>query len=614
MTIELGFAELTLGDSRFGIIDVPGHERFIRTMVAGATGIDIALLVVAADDSVMPQTMEHLEILHLLGVRHAVVALTKIDAVDAETSAMAAEDIRALLAGSPLSEVPVCPVSSVTGQGMEALKDALRAVAECISLPQEAKPFRLAIDRVFNIPGRGTVVTGSTLCGEAAVGDVLELQPAGLACRVRGLQSHGQPCDLVRRGQRAAINLAGIDREQVERGGELATPGFLNPSRMMEARVTLLASARHSMKSAATFRLNIGTRDLPVRVVLIDRAILNPGESAYAQLRSGDPLIGVYGQRFILRSEATGRTVGGGTVLIPDARRKKRDAGASAGILHALEAGDSSCRLEQVLRLAGFARPTDLELCAKAGVNLDEIPALTNQLRAERRWIALLGSERFATPAAVNDLTERLVAWIERFHRAHPEEPGRKKDAVLGWLERVAGRNEARPILEELVRRKKLKTLGRFVCSPAFAPTLSAADEKLLHAVIEDIRRGAFQPPTSDALPSAAGVEKKRVDRLLTLAAALGELVLIEPDMYLHAEFEKRLRETVADRIRRHGPATVAEIRETLQSTRKYAVPFAEYLDKIGWTRRVGDRRVLAADIPSVSVPNVPPTDANHGP
>jgi selenocysteine-specific elongation factor len=261
-----------------------------------------------------------------------------------------------------------------------------------------------------------------------------------------------------------------------------------------------------------------------------------------------------------------------------------------------LDTGDASDRVEEVLRLSGFQSLTELQLCARTGVELDDVPDVLKQLRAQRRWVAVAGTSVFAPPAAVDDLTRRLTRWLERFHRKHPELPGRPVDSVLGWLERMTNRSLARSLLESMVHGGRLKRLGRFACLPAFAPSLTAADGKLMAGMIDAIREGEFHPPALNDLALGPQADRKRRERLATLAAALGQLIQIDPKIYLHPDVEGRLRKRVADLIADRGRVTVADVRETLSSSRKYVVPFLEYLDRIGLTKRTGDHRVLAGN------------------
>ena len=595
MTIELGFADLTFDGIVLGVVDVPGHERFVRTMVAGATGIDLALIVVAADDSVMPQTIEHVEILNLLGVSRGVVAVTKIDTVDAELVELVIDDVQRLLADSPLADAPICPVSSVTRAGLDELRMAIQRVGLEVETAPARGPFRLAVDRVFTVQGRGTVVTGSVGRGSVAEGDALEVLPAGVTCRVRGLQTHGVHVNRIESGQRAAINISGIDRAAIERGSQLATPGFLHPMHMIDVRLNYLASCPRPLKSTSVVRLEVATTEQPVRVVLLEGNALAPGASACAQLRCGQPLFVTYGERFIIRDETATRTIGGGIVIAPRSTRRKRDRSLELARLSRLESGDPTDRLEQVLRLTRFVRPTDLQLCAWAGVELDELEAALDTLAKQKRWLPVGATGVCAVPDTIDDLEDRLTRWLKRHHEQHPELPGRSVDSVLGYLERLTDRALGKPLFELLTARKTFKLLGRFVCLPAFAPSLSAADERLLAAMIAEIRTGAFLPPRLDELTVAAQGDRKRWDRLATLAVALGELVPIEPKMYLHVDIERQLRDRVAELIRDRGGVTVADVREALGSTRKFVVPFLEYLDRIRFTTRTGDTRQLAA-------------------
>lgn len=596
MTIELGFAAMTIGDTQFGVVDVPGHERFVRTMVAGATGIDIAVLVVAADDSVMPQTIEHVEILNLLGVSRAVVALTKIDMVDESMVDLVTEELTELLASTSLAGAPICPVSSITGEGIESLKAAILKVAADIPVQQTALPFRMAVDRTFIVQGRGTVVTGSVLRGAVAGGDALEIWPGGNVCRVRDLQAHGATNVQLIRGQRAALNLSGIDFEDVSRGVELATPGYLQPSKLLDVRLKALSRADRAIKSPMRARLEMGTREIPVRVILYGTTELAAGESSFAQIRSGEPITATHGQRFILRDESASRTLGGGVVLRPLGIRKRQAESSDFASLERIKKGDAATRVQEVLRAAGFEHPSDLQICARAGVEVAEIPSLLEQMKAAKHLTPVPGTQTFVVPETMDDLAARTISWLERHHRSHPDSPGRPVDAVLGWLERVTkNRALARPLLDHFQATKKVRLLGKFVCLPAFAPAISAADEKTLVAFVAEVRAGRFQPVTSTEYSESHGVDRKRMQKLLTLAVTQGELISIDGTIYLHADTEAEMRRIVARCIAEHGSATVAQIREALQSSRKFAVPFVEYLDRIGFTKRNGDVRTLAS-------------------
>ncbi|RME41183.1 MAG: selenocysteine-specific translation factor [Planctomycetota bacterium] len=565
----------------------------MRTMVAGASGIDLALLVVAADDAVMPQTREHLDILDLLGVRRGVVALTKIDIVDEETAALAAEDVRELLAGSGLAGAPICPVSSVTGAGLDELKRALLSAAEGVPEKPRGGPFRMTIDRVFTVAGRGTVVTGSVLRGTVREGDVVEVLPAGHTCRVRGLQSHGKEAVELEGGRRAALNLSGVERDSLARGMELAAPGYLTPTRMIDAEVVYLSSNARPLPAGRTVRLEIGTRELRVRIVFHGDKELSPGGRAFARLRSGEPFTAAYGQRFILRDETATRTLGGGVVLRPVVPRRRSGAD-EADRLRTLRDGDPAERVAEVLRLWRFDPPQTPALCAQAGVEPEAVPEILASLKQRRRYVPIGDNGTFVVPQACEEVRERMVRWMRRFHEIHPDQPGKPVDSVVGYLDRLTGRNLGRALFEDFERQGVIRRRERFVSLKEFSPSLSAADQRLLSEMVEEIRRGGFQPPLLDALSIKERADRKRWERLASLAVASGELVPIAPKLYLHRDWEARLRQQVAELIRSEGGVTVAQVREALQSSRKYVVPFLEYLDRIGWTKRSGDLRYLA--------------------
>jgi selenocysteine-specific elongation factor len=640
MTIELGFAELDLGDVRFGVVDVPGHEKFVRTMVAGATGIDVALVVVASDDSVMPQTVEHVEILDLLGVHRAVVALTKCDVVDRDMLALVAEEVRNLLSTTPMRDAEIIPVCSLTGEGIAELKAALHRVALLIEQRSNAGPFRMAIDRVFTIQGRGTVVTGSVLAGRVATGDSLELHPIGRTCRVRDVQSHGRVEDRLLAGQRAALNLIGVERDSVERGFELAAPGYLTPSKIIDARLTLLpshsrrptdvGSASKPLRDQQRVRIGMGATEHIAKLVILDD-ILSPlvgGTPAscalnlpnshvlFVQLRFLTPVTAVHGQRFILRDETATRTMGGGVVLRPVARRARRtgkhasDVPPRAGIsqercgLEILSTHGGAERVEEVWRYAGFEPLTELQIAARAGVDPLRVAAMIAELQSAGRLTSLTdesistsvmpGTARRVTLSTWQAVTDRVLAQLGKYHAAHPDQPGCPIDTITGWIDRKTTAGVGKLMFDRMVADGKLRALGRYVALPAFAPALSVQDEKCYAAMLAEFRAAAFKPPLLSDLKITNQATLQRMTRLAKLAIAAGDLAQISPEIFLHAETEQQLREIVARLIDTGREVTVAEVRQATDSSRKFVVPFLEYLDRVGFTQRIGDIRVRA--------------------
>ncbi len=366
ITIDLGFAELEIGEFRFGIVDVPGHERFVRNMLAGATGMDVAMLVVAADDSIKQQTREHLDILRLLALRAGVIAITKCDLSESDWIDLVEDEIRELVSGTFLEQAPIVRTSATTGLGLDEVREHL-AVAAGQSLearPRAAAnaPFRMAIDRTFTIAGHGTVVTGSVSSGHCSLGDDLIIEPGAVKVRVRGLQNHDRSVETLHRGQRAAINLAGIHHEQIVRGQELATPGHLKPSRLLTVRIQMVAGASRPLKNRSRIRLHVGTADLAATVVLLDKDSLRAGEEGLAQLFLAQPTVTTWNQPFVLRSPSPVVTIGGGQVLVPDAEKIRRADAKVLQWIRQLRSADPVQRASAAVYFAGLREwhPRDL--------------------------------------------------------------------------------------------------------------------------------------------------------------------------------------------------------------------------------------------------------------
>jgi selenocysteine-specific elongation factor len=599
ITIDLGFAELTLGDVRLGIVDVPGHERFVRNMLAGATGIDLALLVVAADDSVKPQTREHLEILKLLALEHGVLALTKCDLPDADWIDLVEAEVRDLVRGTFLASAPIVRTSAATGLGLEELNAALADAADRAShaarIRRLSGPFRLAIDRTFTIAGHGTVVTGSVASGSARIGDAMVIEPGGIAVRVRGLQSHDRVCDEVHRGQRAAINLAGVHHDQIRRGQELAVLGYLRPSRVISAKMKLAETVPRPLKNRARVRVHLGTAELMASVVLLGAERLEPGAEAFAQLFLNEPTVSTWGQPLVLRSESPVMTIGGGTVLDPNAPKLPRNDPEVLARLSALTAGDAAERAAAALSFIGLADWQPADLVRAAGIDhpteiVEELlPAgklvvlpisPSRALRVERRWL--------------NDVFRRVETILEQQHAEFPLRTALDRSRLVHRLEYLGDEPVVAAILSAMSREGRLTTSERGIALPGRGPQLSKNEQKLLTEIIDTYRTSGYESPTVEEIRARATKNQQVVEQLIALAAAEGQLVDVGGGFYLHADVERRLRETLAAAISAGQGRTVSQIRELLGTSRKYAVPLCEYLDRSGFTRREGDLRFLA--------------------
>ncbi|MHB8864012.1 MAG: selenocysteine-specific translation elongation factor [Pirellulaceae bacterium] len=598
ITIDLGFAELSVGSYRLGIVDVPGHERFVRNMLAGATGIDVALLVVAADDSIKPQTLEHFDILRLLDLRAGVIAVTKCDLADAAWIALVEEEIRDFVRGSFLESAPIVRTSTMTGEGLDALRRELAAAAQRAGELRTADtanaPFRMAIDRTFTIAGHGTVVTGSVSSGATQVGDELSIEPGGWRVRIRALQNHDRPTQQVHRGQRAAINLAGVHHGSIERGQELATPGHLCPTRLLSVQLRAVDSLVRPLKNRSRVRVHVGTAELLATLVLLDCDSLGAGQSAFAQLYLAAPAVTTWNQPFVLRSESPVQTVGGGQVLVPNAERLRRNAAESLERLTLLKSDQPSQRASAALYFAGWRNWHPADLARTAGI--DDAQAVSDELRAQGVLLEVAMSPtrtlRFHRDI-LDQLCHRIETWLEKLHHRSPLRTSIDRQQLRQGFNYVE-EGVFDLALAALRQAGKIRLTDRGVALEGQGPKLSQNERKLLTQLIEDYRRAGLESPTVKQMQQMATKNQASVPPLIALAAANGELVEVTADYFLHADVDQAIRGRLAEALSEGTGLTVSQIREILNTSRKFAVPYCEYLDRIGFTRREGDMRWLA--------------------
>ncbi|HEY7157653.1 MAG TPA: selenocysteine-specific translation elongation factor [Gemmataceae bacterium] len=596
ITIDIGFAILDLPPFRLGIVDVPGHERFIKNMLAGATGIDLAVLVVAADDSVMPQTREHLEILQLLGLRHGVLALTKCDLVDETTREVVELEVRDLVHGTFLENAPLVATSAHTGQGIAELKAALAEACRQVEERGGEQWFRLALDRSFIVQGHGTIVTGSATSGRLRVGEEVEWLPRGERVRVRSLQNHDQAVEEVHRGQRAAVNLAGVRHEDVVRGQELATPGYLTPSRVMTVRLHCLADMKRPLKHRMPVRFHLGTAEIMCTLSLLDTDVLEPGQWGLAQVFLDEPAMGTWGQPFVLRESSATQTLGGGQVLQPAARKVRRRHVEMLERIERLWTGDARQRALTVAWFGSFGGFTIPELVRGANVGPDEAAELVAKLKEEGQLVEVVVSSArrlLLHRDMVSELEGRILAALDRLHEQFPLMSTHDRQKVQSQLDYVGDDALVHATVDRLIASKKLVGDLRRVGRADFKPKLSANLRKLKDKVAAAYQEARFQPPEPDSFAGQAGGNAANLKDLFDVCVAEGYLIPIAEDIYLHAGVEAEMRRLVRERLAEGKGLTVAEIRDMLGTTRKYAVPLCEYLDRVGVTRREGDLRVL---------------------
>jgi selenocysteine-specific elongation factor len=596
ITIDIGFAILDLPPYRLGIVDVPGHERFVKNMLAGATGIDLAVLVVAADDSIMPQTREHLEILRLLGLRHGVIAMTKCDLVDETTREVVELEVRELVQGTFLENAPIVATSAHSGQGIPELKAAIAEACKLVEERRGQQWFRLAIDRSFIVQGHGTVVTGSVTSGSLRVGDEVEWLPRGERVRVRSLQNHDRPVEEIHRGQRAAINLAGVHHEDVIRGQELATPGYLVPSRVMTVRLHCLADMKRPIKHRMPVRFHLGTAEIMATVALLDADAIEPGQWGLAQVFLDEPAMGTWGQPFVVRESSAMQTLGGGQVLQPVARKIRRRHIEMLECVERLWNGDARERALTVAWFGAFAGFTVADLVRGANIAPDEAEQLVSRLKSQRELMDVVISPArrlLLHKDMVHELEERILTALDRLHEQFPLMSTHDRQKVQSHLDYVGDDALVHATVDRLMASKKLAGDLRRIGRADFKPKLSANLRKLKDKLVSAYQEARFQPPEPASFAGQAGGNAANLRDLFDVCAAEGYLVHIADDIYLHTDVEAEMRRLVRERLAAGKGLTVAEIRDLLGTTRKYAVPLCEYLDRAGVTKREGDLRVL---------------------
>ncbi|MFO7675395.1 MAG: selenocysteine-specific translation elongation factor [bacterium] len=590
MTTDLGFAFLS--DS-VTIIDVPGHEKFVRHMLAGASTIDVVVLVVAADDGVMPQTREHFDICRLMGIERGMVVINKADLADADWLELVRDDVAELVRGSFLEGAPVIAASAATGQGVEEVRAALEALVAQVRGRKDRGVFRMPVDRSFIIKGFGTVVAGTVLSGSCRVGDRLELLPGRHEVRVRGIQRHNLAVGEARVGDRAALNLQGLAREDVARGFVVATPGYYMPTDVLNGTLALLAGPERPLRNMTRVRVHIGTSEVMGRAVLLDRKQLAPGEEGLVQLRLEEPVVCDWNDHYVLRSYSPQHTIGGGVVLEPGAVRERRFDAATIARLEAQSTGDSRAVLEQALARDGLeARQPDQLARALVMVEAD-FAAHLSALEQEGRAVRFRFEGRDYVVHAENLARARaaVVAATEEFHRESPFRVGLKRPE----LRARAGRGFSVPLFEhvtgELVEAGELVDEAGRLRRPGHQIRLVAEEQALFDSAAAAVRAGRFSPP--DLAETMAGARKAVAERVRTALFETGVLVDVGEGVVFHRDAISEAREVLTALFAKSAELAATEVRQALGTTRRYAIPLLNHFDSTGLTQRRGDKRVL---------------------
>jgi selenocysteine-specific elongation factor len=588
ISIELGYAYTALpGGGVLGFIDVPGHERLVHTMVAGAAGIDLALLVIAADDGIMPQTREHLAILTLLGITDAVVALTKADRADQQRLAQVTDDIQALLAATSLAGSRVFPVNAIRAddQGTQALSAHLHALAEQAAVRPTRQLFRLPVDRVFTLPGHGTVVTGTVFAGRVRSGDVLEVMPQGARVRVRSIHAQNRPAEEGRAGERCALNLVGIDTTAVKRGDWLAAPGALVPGTRLDVRLALLPRVPR-LTPWARLHIHLGTAQHVGHVVLLTCEELHAGQQGLVQLVLERPACAVHGERFIARDAQAAHTVGGGVVIDPAGPARRRRTPQRLAWLAALERLPQNGLAPLILAAPQGIRLADLARLACLPEELIVLPPTAHLLGSGARSFVLHAAAREA-------LRQRALAALKSFHERSPEEPG----VDLARLRRMAAPEIDdglwRALMEELLAERGVRRSGAWWHLPEHSVSLSAEERALLARLQPLIAAGRFDPPWVRDLAARLAESEERVRAVLHKGATRALVYPIVRDLFYDRARVAELAAIFAQLGAVHGRVNAAQYRDALGLGRKRAIQILEFFDRVGFTRRVRDTHVL---------------------
>lgn len=593
ITIELGFAFMKLeSGTNVGIIDVPGHEKFVKNMLAGAGGIDLVLLVIAADEGVMPQTREHLAICELLKIKTGLVVLTKKDLVDEEWVQMVSEDVASFLKGTFLEGKPVIPVSSRTGEGIDTLKKAVEKLAEEVEAKKADGSFLYPIDRVFIMKGFGTVATGTVVSGRVRVDDKIEVLPRGIEGKIRGIQVHNQSSQEAVAGQRAAINLQGIEKSDIRRGEVMGHAGKFKPSYILDASLNLLPDAPHPLKNRQRIRFHLGSCEIMARTVLLDKEELKPGEQSFVQIRLERPTVALTGDNYVIRSYSPMITIGGGEILNILTQKHKRFDQKTLDELKTLKEGSSEDVVESHVLSSGFKGIGLEDLLVILPLDKKSIENAASQLISEKKIISIQDKKSFIHTDIFEKLKEKLKGELESFHKKSPLRPGMSKEELKSRVSMISDR--AYSYLVERLKVEKVIVLDKDqIRLSSHKVALGKEQEELKEKIEKEYFSAGFMPPNTEDLLKKFSINEKRFMELASLLSKEERLVKVKDKIFFHKESLLKAEKSLTDFLLKNKEITAAEFRDLLNISRKFAIPLLEYFDAKKVTLRVGDKRVL---------------------
>jgi selenocysteine-specific elongation factor len=593
ISIDLGFAPFRLPGGRLaGVVDVPGHERFIHNMLAGAAGMDLVMLVVDASEGVMPQTREHLAILELLGLQNGIVVITKIDLVEEEWQELVQEEIREELKGTFLEQAPIRAVSALQNQGIDELKILIEEMTTGLETRNAAGPLRLPVDRSFIIAGFGTVVTGTLIQGSVKTGDTVAVVPPGVEARVRNIQVHDNDVREACAGTRVALNLSGLEKDQVLRGSVVSTPGYYRQTDLIDASVTLLASAPRRIKNLDPVHFFLGTSRSVAKLLLLDRDELKPGESAPVQCRLDRPLVAERGDPFVIRSYSPMTTIGGGRILDPYPNRHRR---------YRQEVVERLDELKQAPSAGGdsaFIRSKLLEMISAGTEALAKetrlAPARVNDVLSELIEAGIVNKlgDSYVVATVLHKCEADLLAALEDHHRQKPLSPGIPRARLKGYLPTEFGQRDYDSLLENLQSAKKILVSNNFVTLFNFEAQPSPAEQKQLDSLLKIYRDSFLQPPSVKDVLEKTKVPLTRKDEYYNFLQNAGLLVKVSEELYFSREAYQEALDMLRRHFASHEKMTLAEFRDITGSSRKFVQALLEHFDQAKYTRRIEDHRV----------------------
>jgi selenocysteine-specific elongation factor len=601
ITTELGFAHLDLQGRRFGLVDVPGHERFIKAMVAGAGGLDLVCLVIAADEGIMPQTKEHLDICELLGVRLGVVVLSKSDLVDEEWLELVKGDVQEGLAGSFLEEAPIIPVSVKTGAGLDDLRNTLIDMTKGLPTRSPDGRFRLPVDRVFTVKGFGTVVTGTVVSGNAAVGDDVVCAPHGASAKIRGLQVHGSEASKTRAGMRCAMNLAGVGVNEVRRGDVIVHENTITPSHLIDFRFRYLKSSKAPLKSRTRVLVHHGTTQRMAALVLVDKSELQPGQEALAQLRmdATEPLVALPGDRLIVRGfvvqEHYGTTIGGGEIIRVQAPKARRSAVEAKELLSAMADANQVDRIALEIKSAKTAGRDTEELAKRTGLPRNIMGSALQEL-VDQGTVVRAGKGKLANymhQIHMAKLEKQAVDEVVAFHEQFPEKRGMSKAELVSRLPKRLPPRLFEELMQTLLRRKALEEDQDIVRKPGQGAANASGLSDLEQAIAEQFLAWGNTPEKPKNVHTSVGSDSNQARKAMEKLLTLGTLVKVSTDLYLHQDPLAKLREQLRKHFEAQNELSPGQWKDIVGASRKFTIPLAEYFDKEKLTLRVGDVRKL---------------------